>query len=162
MMKVALAAADELAKEGISAEVIDLRTIRPMDHETIINSVKKTNRIIVIDEAWPFAGVSAEITYNGALAYPLGELDRGLANIVGIVLSHSRFISGISAGAQLSRINREAKKYSELRTAFGTTIKDFGLVAQQLKQLERTSQQTVAASFKLQKQILKAVVAYIN
>ena len=57
-------AADELAKEGISAEVIDLRTIRPMDHETIVNSVKKTNRIIVIDESWPFAGVSAEVTYN--------------------------------------------------------------------------------------------------
>jgi len=57
-------AADELAKEGISAEVIDLRTIRPMDHETIVNSVKKTNRVIVIDESWPFAGVSAEVTYN--------------------------------------------------------------------------------------------------
>jgi len=57
-------AADELAKEGISAEVIDLRTIRPMDHETIVKSVKKTNRIIVIDESWPFAGVSAEVAYN--------------------------------------------------------------------------------------------------
>lgn len=64
MMKVALAAAEELAKDGISAEVIDLRTIRPMDHETIINSVKKTNRIVVVDEAWPFAGISSEITYN--------------------------------------------------------------------------------------------------
>ncbi len=57
-------AAEELAKEGISAEVIDLRTIRPMDHETIINSVRKTNRCVVVDEAWPFAGVSAEVTYN--------------------------------------------------------------------------------------------------
>jgi len=57
-------AADELAKEGISAEVIDLRTIRPMDHDTIIASVKKTNRCVVVDEAWPFAGVSAEVTYN--------------------------------------------------------------------------------------------------
>ena len=59
-----LSAADELAKEGISAEVIDLRTIRPMDHETIVNSVKKTNRLIAVDESWPFAGVSAEIAYN--------------------------------------------------------------------------------------------------
>lgn len=59
-----LLAADELAKEGISAEVIDLRTIRPMDHETIINSVKKTNRIVAVDESWPFAGVSAEIAYE--------------------------------------------------------------------------------------------------
>lgn len=57
-------AAEELAKEGISAEVIDLRTIRPMDHDTIIASVKKTNRCVVVDEAWPFAGVSAEVTYN--------------------------------------------------------------------------------------------------
>ena len=64
MILEAIEAADELAKEGISAEVIDLRTIRPMDHETIVNSVKKTNRVIVIDESWPFAGVSAEVTYN--------------------------------------------------------------------------------------------------
>ena len=56
-------AADELAKENISAEVIDLRTIRPLDHETLIRSVQKTNRIIVVDESWPFAGVSAEIAY---------------------------------------------------------------------------------------------------
>jgi len=58
-----LVAADELAKEGISAEVIDLRTIRPMDYETIIQSVKKTNRIVAVDESWPFAGISAEIAY---------------------------------------------------------------------------------------------------
>ena len=64
MMEVAKAAADELAKDGISAEVIDLRTIRPLDHETIVNSVKKTNRIVVVDECWPFAGVSAEIAYE--------------------------------------------------------------------------------------------------
>jgi len=59
-----LVAADELAKEGISAEVIDLRTIRPMDHTTIVNSVKKTNRIVAVDESWPFAGISAEIAYE--------------------------------------------------------------------------------------------------
>lgn len=64
MMKVAHAAADELAKEGISAEVIDLRTIRPLDHHTLVESVKKTNRMVVIDESWPFAGVSAEIAYE--------------------------------------------------------------------------------------------------
>ena len=57
-------AAEKLAKEGISAEVIDLRTIRPLDHETIVNSVKKTNRLVVIDESWPFAGVSAEVAYE--------------------------------------------------------------------------------------------------
>ena len=64
MMEVTNQAADELQKEGISAEVIDLRTIRPLDAETIINSVKKTNRCVVIDESWPYAGISAEVTYR--------------------------------------------------------------------------------------------------
>lgn len=64
MMLPALEAADELAKEGISAEVIDLRTIRPLDYQTIVDSVKKTNRLVVVDESWPFAGVSAEIAYE--------------------------------------------------------------------------------------------------
>ena len=64
MMLPTLEAADELAKEGISAEVIDLRTIRPLDHETIVESVKKTNRLVVIDESWPFAGVSSEVAYQ--------------------------------------------------------------------------------------------------
>jgi pyruvate dehydrogenase E1 component beta subunit len=64
MMKVALAAAEELAKEGISAEVIDLRTIRPLDWQTILESVKKTNRLVIVEEQWPFASVSSEITYR--------------------------------------------------------------------------------------------------
>lgn len=63
MMKVALAAAAELEKEGISAEVIDLRTIRPMDWKTILESVKKTNRLVIVEEQWPFASVSSEIAY---------------------------------------------------------------------------------------------------
>jgi len=61
MMKVANQAADELHKDGISAEVIDLRTIRPLDYRTIIESVKKTNRLVVIDENWPFASIASEI-----------------------------------------------------------------------------------------------------
>ncbi|MBP6238016.1 MAG: pyruvate dehydrogenase complex E1 component subunit beta [Saprospiraceae bacterium] len=64
MMEVVKEAAIELEKQGISAEVIDLRTIRPLDHKTIVESVKKTNRLVVVDEAWPFAGVSAEIAYE--------------------------------------------------------------------------------------------------
>ncbi len=64
MMKVAVGAADELAKEDISAEVIDLRTIRPMDWETILESVKKTNRLVIVEEQWPFASVSSEIAYR--------------------------------------------------------------------------------------------------
>ncbi|HVJ43959.1 MAG TPA: pyruvate dehydrogenase complex E1 component subunit beta [Dongiaceae bacterium] len=61
MVGVALQAADELAKQGIEAEVIDLRTIRPLDTETIVNSVKKTNRLVTTEEGWPFAGIGAEL-----------------------------------------------------------------------------------------------------
>ena len=64
MTEVAKEAANQLEKEGISAEVIDLRTIRPLDHKTLVESLKKTNRMVVVDEAWPFAGVSAEIAYE--------------------------------------------------------------------------------------------------
>lgn len=64
MMKVALGAAAELEKEGISAEVIDLRTIRPLDWMTILKSVQKTNRLVIIDEEWPYASVSSEVAYR--------------------------------------------------------------------------------------------------
>ena len=64
MMKVALGAADELKKEGIDAEVIDLRTIRPLDHATVLASVRKTNRLVVVDENWPVASISSEIAYR--------------------------------------------------------------------------------------------------
>ena len=56
--------ADILAKEGIECEIIDLRTVRPLDFETIFNSVKKTNRLVILEEAWPFSSVSSEITYQ--------------------------------------------------------------------------------------------------
>jgi pyruvate dehydrogenase E1 component beta subunit len=64
MMKVALGAAVELEKEGIQAEVIDLRTIRPLDWMTILESVKKTNRLVIVEEQWPFASISSEIAYR--------------------------------------------------------------------------------------------------
>ena len=63
IMKVALATAEALAAEGISCEVIDLRTVRPIDYDTVINSVKKTNRLVVVEEAWPLASISSEIAY---------------------------------------------------------------------------------------------------
>lgn len=63
IMKVALATAEELAKENISCEVIDLMTVRPIDYDTIIESVKKTNRLVIVEEAWPLASISTEITY---------------------------------------------------------------------------------------------------
>ncbi len=62
MVDVALQAADMLAAEGIKAEVINLRTLRPMDSETIMVSVKKTNRVVCVEEGWPFAGIGAEIS----------------------------------------------------------------------------------------------------
>jgi len=64
IIKEAYKAADELAKKDISCEIIDLRTVRPMDHKTIIESVKKTNRLVILEEAWPFGNVSTEITYQ--------------------------------------------------------------------------------------------------
>ena len=64
IIKEAFKAADELVKENISCEIIDLRTVRPMDHETILNSVKKTNRLVILEEAWPFGNVATEITYQ--------------------------------------------------------------------------------------------------
>jgi pyruvate dehydrogenase E1 component beta subunit len=64
MMKVALQAAEEAAKEGISCEVIDLRSVRPIDYATVVDSVKKTNRLVVVEEAWPLAAISSEITYH--------------------------------------------------------------------------------------------------
>ncbi|WP_028982316.1 pyruvate dehydrogenase complex E1 component subunit beta [Sporocytophaga myxococcoides] len=63
-MKVALSAAQELANEGISAEVVDLRTVRPIDYKTIVESVKKTNRLVIVEEAWPLASISSEIAYH--------------------------------------------------------------------------------------------------
>ncbi|CEN39257.1 pyruvate dehydrogenase complex E1 component subunit beta [Capnocytophaga cynodegmi] len=64
IIKEAFIAAETLAKEGIECEIIDLRTVRPMDSKTIFESVKKTNRLVVLEEAWPFGSVSSEITYQ--------------------------------------------------------------------------------------------------
>jgi len=64
IIKEAFKAADELVKENISCEIIDLRTVRPMDHESILNSVKKTNRLVILEEAWPFGNVATEITFQ--------------------------------------------------------------------------------------------------
>jgi pyruvate dehydrogenase E1 component beta subunit len=61
MVKLALQAAEELARDGISAEIIDLRSLRPLDVATIAASVKKTNRLVSVEEGWPFAGIGAEI-----------------------------------------------------------------------------------------------------
>lgn len=64
IMKVAHAAAEELEKEGVSCEIIDLRSVRPIDYGTVVESIKKTNRCVVVEEAWPLASISSEIAYH--------------------------------------------------------------------------------------------------
>lgn len=64
IIKEALLAADQLSKEGVECEVIDLRTIRPLDYDTIFESVKKTNRLVILEESWPFGNIATEITYQ--------------------------------------------------------------------------------------------------
>jgi len=63
MMKVAIKAAEELAAESIDAEVIDLRSVRPIDYGTVIASVKKTNRLVIVEESWPLASIASEIVF---------------------------------------------------------------------------------------------------
>jgi len=64
IMKVALAAAQELEKDNISAEVIDLRSVRPIDYAAVVESVKKTNRLVIVEEAWPLSSIATEVTYH--------------------------------------------------------------------------------------------------
>ena len=64
IIKLALTAAEELAKDGINVEVIDLRTIRPWDEAAIVKSVKKTNRLIILEESWPVASIASEISFR--------------------------------------------------------------------------------------------------
>ena len=64
IIKIAEEAAIVLSKEGINVEIIDLRTIRPWDEECVINSVKKTNRLLIVEESWPVASIASEITYR--------------------------------------------------------------------------------------------------
>jgi pyruvate dehydrogenase E1 component beta subunit len=64
IVHVVLVACAELEKEGISVEVIDLRTVRPIDYDAIYTSIKKTNRLVIVEEAWPLASISGEITYK--------------------------------------------------------------------------------------------------
>jgi pyruvate dehydrogenase E1 component beta subunit len=64
ILKVAMQAAEEAEKEGISVEIVDLRSVRPIDYATVVESVKKTNRLVIVEEAWPLAAISSEITYH--------------------------------------------------------------------------------------------------
>jgi pyruvate dehydrogenase E1 component beta subunit len=77
-----LQAAEKLAEEGIDAEVINLRTIRPIDVETIANSIKKTNRIVSVEEGWPFAGIGSEIAAL-AMEHAFDWLDAPVTRVCG-------------------------------------------------------------------------------
>ena len=82
MVEIALGAAEALAGEGIAAEVIDLRTIRPLDIETIVVSVKRTNRIVSVEEGWPFAGIGSEIAAQ-LMEHAFDWLDAPVARVCG-------------------------------------------------------------------------------
>jgi pyruvate dehydrogenase E1 component beta subunit len=83
MVGHALKAAEELAAEGIEAEVIDLRTIRPLDTETIIESVKRTNRLVTVEEGWPFAGIGSELAAV-MMEQAFDWLDAPVARVAGV------------------------------------------------------------------------------
>ncbi|WP_415530555.1 pyruvate dehydrogenase complex E1 component subunit beta [Gluconacetobacter sp.] len=82
MVGTALEAAAILAEQGISAEVINLRTIRPLDTETIVASVKKTNRLVCVEEGWPFAGIGAEVAMQ-VIEHAFDYLDAPPARVAG-------------------------------------------------------------------------------
>lgn len=98
---------------------------------------------------------TAEMTYNGAIAYPVGPLARGLANVVGIVLTYSRLTVGLSCAAFMTRAVREARKYAEFREAFGLRVDQFPMVMGQLKSMEHAVKRTTAAAFRLYGEFLK-------
>jgi alkylation response protein AidB-like acyl-CoA dehydrogenase len=98
---------------------------------------------------------TGEMTFNGAVAYPVGPLNRGLAHVVGVVLTCSRLTVGLSGAASMTRAAREAKTYSEFRTAFGQPIKAFPMVAGQIADLENCAQRSTAGAFKVYQQFLQ-------
>lgn len=97
---------------------------------------------------------TAELTFNGAIAYPVGPLERGVANVVGVVLTFSRLTVGLSAAAYMLRAVREAKKYADFREQFGVKIGQFPLLAGQLQEIDHIAQRTTAGVFKLYRDFL--------
>ena len=81
----ALQAADELAKNGIDAEVINLRSLRPFDTETIVASIKKTNRLVSVEEGWPFAGIGSELAAQ-MMEHAFDWLDAPVKRVAGLDL----------------------------------------------------------------------------
>jgi alkylation response protein AidB-like acyl-CoA dehydrogenase len=98
---------------------------------------------------------TAEIRFDGAIAYPLGSLDRGLAQVVGIVLTLSRLTVGLSGAATMTRAAREAAQYGTFREAFGLKISTLPMAAAQIADLERHARRSTAAAFKIYQHYLE-------
>ena len=107
---MALAAAAELEKDNIQAEVIDLMTVRPIDYAAVVDSVKKTNRLVIVEEAWPLAAISSEVTYH-IQKYAFDYLDAPVAR-VGAPFSPVPFSPALEAHyvPNAERIVAEARK----------------------------------------------------
>lgn len=113
MVNLAIKAAENLAKEGISAEVLDLRTLRPMDVPTIINSVKKTHRVVVVEEDWPFFGIGAQVV-DFIQLYAFDYLDAPILRVAleDVPMPYSREL-------ELSALPDEHKIISAVRRLLG-------------------------------------------
>jgi alkylation response protein AidB-like acyl-CoA dehydrogenase len=94
---------------------------------------------------------TAEMTFDGVKAWQVGPLDRGLANVVGVVLTLSRLTVGIASAAHMRRAAREARLYAEFREAFGRPIAEFPMVQAQLETMEHASRRATAGAFKIQR-----------
>ncbi|MEJ5301655.1 MAG: acyl-CoA dehydrogenase family protein [Thermodesulforhabdaceae bacterium] len=113
---------------------------------------KKRNNFTINRLKWKMGTVelpTAEITFNGSIAYPVGPLDKGLANVVGIVLAYSRMTVGLSSAAFMIRGVREARLYASFREAFGTRLENFPLVARTLDEIENIARRSLAGALKL-------------
>ncbi len=110
MVGKALKAADELEKQGISAEIIDLRTIRPLDRATIITSLKKTNRLVSVEEGWPFAGVGSEIAAL-AMEEAFDYLDAPITRVTGedVPMPYAKNLEDLAV-PQIDRIIKAVKE----------------------------------------------------
>lgn len=113
---------------------------------------KRRNRYTIDRLKWKM-GTSelptAELTFEGADAYPVGPLDRGLANVVGVVLTLSRLTVGLASGAYMTRATREAAAYAGFREVFGQKLEGFPMVRGQLDAMTHAARRTLAGGFRI-------------
>jgi alkylation response protein AidB-like acyl-CoA dehydrogenase len=98
---------------------------------------------------------TAEITFNGSIAYPVGPLNRGLANMVGIILTYSRLNVGLSCASWMNHAVREAVQYTKFRQAFNYPIANFALVAGEVQEMEHTVKRSIAGAFRMYRDFLQ-------